>query len=438
MWSALVAGQEWQGEFRNKKKSGELFWEAASIAGVRGQADKITHYVAVKEEITQRKQLEEAHRRQERLAAVGQLAAGIAHDFNNILAAIALYSQIVGQSPEVGEKNRERMEVINQQVTHASKLIGQILDFSRQSVLERRPLSLVPLLKEQVNLLKRTLPENIAIELAVGPGDQMVNADPTRMQQMLTNLAVNARDAMPEGGRLRFSLETLPVGVCRTILAPKIDSSQCVRLIISDTGTGIPPSVLAHIFDPFYTTKAKGEGTGLGLAQVYGIVGQHHGHINVESQLAVGTVFTVYLPAAETLATELEQPSSSIIAHGRGETVLVVEDEATLRKALVTILAQWNYRVLEAENGEEALALLEAAKSRISLILSDVIMPKMGGVALFHAVKEQGLGMPVILITGHPMGSVLDELVAQGLIACLTKPLELDLLAQTIEQALTH
>ncbi len=436
MWDALTAGQEWRGEFRNKKKNGELYWEFASIAGVKDDNGAITHFVAVKEDISQRKQIEEQQMRQERLAAVGQLAAGIAHDFNNILAAIGLYAEIVGRSSELGEGSKKRIAVINQQVWHASRLIGQILDFSRRSVMERRPLDLRPLVKEQVSLLKRTLPESITVELACGPGELTVAADPTRMQQVLTNLAVNARDAMPNGGRLLVELD-------RVIDAPAAVRQQAsadayIRLRVSDTGTGIAPETLAHIFEPFFTTKAPGEGTGLGLAQIHGIVGQHQGHIDVASEVGSGTTFTVYLPALTMSAATPMEGDAIAVPQGHGERVLVVEDEAILRDALVTILEQWNYRVAEAADGHAALAQVESAAPPIDLIITDVVMPVLGGVGLVQTLRARGVAVPVILLSGHPLDRVAAELQGHGVVASLSKPPDLFQLAQVLTATLAN
>ena len=440
MWDTLIAGQEWRGEFHNKRKNGELYWEFASIVGVKGQSGEITHFVAVKEDITQRRQIEEEHRRQERLASVGQLAAGIAHDFNNILASISLYAQMVGRSEELSARNRERIQVVGQQVEHASRLIGQILDFSRRSVLERQPVDLLPMLKEQIKLLSRTLPENISIDFDHEPGEYMVQADPTRIQQMLTNLAVNARDAMPDGGRLGISLARLAVGADQPTADLNLSTGAWIRLAVSDTGVGIPASILHNIFDPFFTTKAPGEGTGLGLAQVHGIVGQHEGHIGVKSREGAGTVFTIYLPVLvlESQSAGVLPQDEGVIRLGRGERLLVVEDEATLRDGLASTLEAWNYRVAKAANGHEALALLHAQGGAFALILSDVVMPEMGGIALFGAIKEHGWQIPMILLSGHPKNSAIDEIGEQGLAAYFTKPVNLEKLAQTLSEVLAE
>jgi two-component system cell cycle sensor histidine kinase/response regulator CckA len=275
-----------------------------------------TGWVLVIRDVTQQRQIEQRVQQQERLAAVGQLAAGIAHDFNNIMAAIVLYAQMTTRMEGLPTVVWERMETIDQQARYATKLIQQILDFSRQAVLERRPLDLIPLLKEHVKLLKRTLPESIEVRLDYEPDEYAtpftVNADPTRMQQMVTNLALNARDAMPLGGQLCIGLERITVRLKESPLLPEMEPGDWVRLTMSDSGTGIPPDVLPHIFEPFFTTRAP-LGSGLGLAQVHGIVGQHGGRIDVDTQVGRGTTFTIYLPLysskPSSVPTRAESPA---------------------------------------------------------------------------------------------------------------------------------
>ncbi len=394
------------------------------------------HWVLVINDVTREREIRAQFQQQERLAAVGQLAAGIAHDFNNIMAAITLYAQMAARSESLPQRDRERMAVIDQQARHATRLIQQILDFSRRATLERQPLDLLPLLKEQVKLLKRTLPEHIGIELEYGQDEHTVNADPTRLQQMLTNLAVNARDAMLDGGTLRIGLQRVAVEDGQAPHLPEIEAGDWIRLTVSDTGTGIPADVVPHIFEPFFTTKGPGEGSGLGLAQVHGIVGQHGGRVDVASQVGEGTTFAIYLPALAVRPAESPPPDVAAAPRGRGEMVLVVEDEDAVRTALVASLEQLNYRTLEAANGEEALAVLERQGERVALVLSDVVMPGMGGMALFRTLRERGCRTPVILLTGHPIKKDLDELWAQGLSAWLTKPPHIEHLAQAVADAL--
>jgi nitrogen-specific signal transduction histidine kinase/CheY-like chemotaxis protein len=380
--------------------------------------------------------------RQERLAAVGQLAAGIAHDFNNIMAVIVLHAQLVSAASALSPRDRERLNTINTQARHATRLIEQILDFSRRSVLARQPLDLHPLLSEQSKLLRRTLPENIEVTFSAGGTASrdgmtyLVDADPTRLQQLVMNLAINARDAMPKGGELTLTLSSLTLEDAGVPPVPHLPPGQWVILEISDTGTGISPEVLDHMFEPFYTTKPAGQGTGLGLAQVHGIVGQHGGQIKVDTEVGQGTTFTIYLPALSTERVDVTDNAFGIAPEGRGETILMVEDSAALREALQEMLEGWRYHVLSAENGKAAIALLEELDGDVDLIVSDVVMPQMGGQALVSELRARGWQMPVILMSGHPQDIGIEALRAVGVHAWLPKPPDLAQLSTTIAAAL--
>lgn len=390
-------------------------------------------------DVTQQREAERYVRQQDKLAAVGQLAAGIAHDFNNIMATVVLYAQMSARDEGLPAKVRERMKTVNQQAQHATKLIRQILDFSRRTVLERRPLDLLPLLKEQVQLLERILPENIQVKLDYGRDEYTVRADLTGMQQMIMNLAVNARDAMPEGGELCLELRRMRVESRHEAPLPEMDTGEWVYVIVSDTGSGISADSLPYIFDPFFTTKALGEGTGLGLAQVHGIVGSHEGAIDVESHVGEGTTFTIYLPA---LPVHPLDPTISVLEEaqalpkGDGETILVVEDDVAVRGALVESLKLLDYRVREAANGHEALQVLDKCSTEISLILSDVVMPGMGGKALLYTLRERGLTVPVVMLTGHSVQGEMEELRTQGVADWLPKPPRLEQLSKVITRML--
>ncbi|MBN2393132.1 MAG: PAS domain S-box protein [Anaerolineae bacterium] len=364
-------------------------------------------WVLVTRDVTRQREIEKSNQHQEQLAAVGQLAAGIAHDFNNIMAAVVLYAQMTARDPQLPARVRERMQVINQQVGHAANLIQQILDFSRHSVLERQPLDLLPFVKEHVKLLQRTLPEHIEIRFEYTNDNYIVNVDPTRVQQVLTNLAVNARDAMPQGGILTICLEQITFADPADAPLMKVPPGGWVRMSVADTGTGIPPDILPHIFEPFFTTKAP-LGTGLGLSQVHGIVEAHEGHIDVKSTVGKGATFIIYWPLHTPEADiSPEIPSSVPVQNGHGETLLLVEDDTAVRMAIAESLIALDYQVLEATNGQEALSVIKEHRDTIALVVSDVVMPKMGGVALYHAIQEQGIDIPVILLTGHPLNGEL-------------------------------
>ena len=395
------------------------------------------NWVLVLRDVTQEREARQRALQGERLAAVGQLAAGIAHDFNNILAIIALDARLAMAASDRVADVRARLTTISGQAQRAADLVRQILDFSRQAVLERRPVALRPFLTEQVALLARTLPESIALEWADAEDDCTVSVDPTRLQQVVMNLAVNARDAMPAGGRLRFTLArvpALPSDLQPPAAAPD-EAAGWVRLTVADSGTGIPPEVLPRIFEPFFTTKGPGKGSGLGLSQIHGIVKQHGGEIGVTTQVGVGTTFTIYLPAlAESAATEAvvvadETPTAA------GQMILIVEDDPALRDALVDTVDLLGYRALSAVNGREALAVL-AQHREIALIMSDLVMPEMGGRALLQEVKQRGVTAPVVILSGHPLDDELASLQALGLAGWLLKPPDPEQLARLLAQAL--
>lgn len=384
-------------------------------------------------ELTAQQQLQ----RQERLAAIGQLAAGIAHDFNNIMSVITVYAQLLEAMPDLNDRARERLQIIDRQAMRATDMIRQILDFSRRSVIERQTFDLLPLLIEQSKLLERTLPENIEIGLAHSAGPFVVHADPTRLAQVIMNLSINARDAMPEGGKLTFELDTMATTSVKSTPLPNMGVGEWVRLEIADTGIGMAPAILQHIFEPFYTTKEPGHGTGLGLPQVHGIIGQHGGHIGVESQEGAGTRLTIYLPAIPVVTAE--QPTAhapSNLPHGHGEAILLVEDEPVLRESIADLLVLWSYRVVKAANGQEALDILAANAESVALVLTDVVMPVMGGIGLLKQMRQRGLKTPVVIITGHPLRDELEGLRQLGLAAWLNKPPSTTQLAHTLAQVL--
>jgi signal transduction histidine kinase len=394
-------------------------------------------WVMVIRDVSHEREIQRRLQQQDRLAAVGQMAAGIAHDFNNILAVILLYSEMVLNLPDLNPRVRERMLIIAQQCRRASELIQQILDFSRKSVLERQAMDLLPFLKEQVKMLERTLPENIKIELQAQLDLYIVDADPTRIQQAILNLAVNARDAMPDGGALTIQLSNMtgkPAIQCVT--CGQVIEGDWICITVHDNGQGIDPKDLPYIFEPFFTTKEPGEGTGLGLAQVYGIAKSHGGHIQVSSSPAEGTGFSIFLPASPVQRPRFPNTEPFVLVRGSGQTLLVVEDESATRQALKDGLTLINYQVAVAPDGLQALSYLNEHPGEVQLVLTDVVMPEMGGIELLHAIRDRGLKIPVILMTGHPLQDELSGLKDAGLTAWMQKPPRLKQLSHMIGQAL--
>lgn len=416
-------------------KSGARIFEviARPILSSRGPDQR---WVMVIRDVTFEREIQHRAQQQERLAAVGQLAAGIAHDFNNILAVIVLYADMASGMPDLQPKLRERLQTITLQARRASDLIQQILDFSRKLVLERRYLDLLPFIKEQVKLFERTLPENIKIDLNYLPGEYPVEVDPTRMQQAIMNLVVNARDAMPEGGNLKITLHrTLPEEKFHCTTCGEISAGAWMCIAIEDSGVGISVEDLPHIFEPFFTTKTPGQGTGLGLSQVYGIIKEHGGHISVKSHSGEGTTISLYMPVSQEKRPQTQDSDVRVYQRGHGQVILVVEDEPATRQALIDGLTLLNYRIVPATDGAEALEYICQRQNRVDLVLSDVVMPEMGGVALFRAIRDMGLSIPVVLMTGHPLHQEMENLKAEGLDGWLVKPPRLKQLAQIIAQA---
>lgn len=393
-------------------------------------------WVMVLRDVTQEYENQQNIHRQERLAGIGQMAAGIAHDFNNIIAVIMLYSQMSLRQPDLSDKIRERLTIIAEQGQRASELITQILDFSRSAVLDLRPLDMLPLLKETVKLWQRILPEDIRVELNYQTDTYTVNADPTRIQQVLMNLAVNARDAMPNGGTL--SVELLHLHVTDRATAPLADLNpgEWIHINIADTGDGIPDDVLPHIFEPFFTTKSPGKGAGLGLAQVYGIVTHHQGYIDVHTQIGAGTVFALYLPALRTAHQLDEVALQDTLPLGHEETILVVEDNLATREALCRSLEMLNYRTLEAVNGKEALEQLAEHRADIALVLTDLVMPVMGGKALAQALYQQAPDLDIVVMSGHPLDPDTGIRITESVRDWIHKPPSLEHLAETLARVL--
>ena len=375
---------------------------------------------------------------QERLAAVGQLAAGIAHDFNNILASIAIYTEIIIRAPDLPANLKKRLTTIAEQVDNAADLVQQILDFGRQAVMERRAIALMPFLEKTVALLKRTFPENIEIKLTCQPGDHAVCVDPARVQQAILNLAFNARDAMPDGGTIHviISRSIFPESV-RCITCGRILEGKWVQVAVNDTGGGISPDTLPHIFEPFFTTRAPA-GSGLGLSQVYGIMKQHDGHINVETTLDQGSTFSLYFPSIEMEQPEADDPIHPISHQKHHATILVVEDDVTIRTALVDVLEMLEYHTLEAVNGADALEIFEQYGGKISLVLSDWVMPRLGGVALVEALKKLQDEVKVLMLTGHPLSESAKQSVSDSVVGWLHKPIRLEQLEEAVAKALRN
>jgi len=394
-------------------------------------------WVLVLRDITESRKQQQYIQAQERLAMVGQMAAGIAHDFNNIMTVINLYTQMLVKAPDLNSDQTARLETILQQSKLAANLISQILDFSRLADVQRRPVHLLPFLKELAKLLRRTLPENIVLTLDYAEGEYVISADLTRVQQAVMNLVVNARDAMPNGGKLRLNLREIEVTEGEKRPLPDIPPGKWVCLQVSDTGLGIPPDALRRIFEPLFTTKERGKGTGLGLSQVHGIVKQHQGYIGVESVVDEGATFSLYfplLPEAVDFQPELTDVSAM---RGSGQTILVVEDEEITREAICAILETFNYRTIASADGEEALRLFDYFGPEIALVLSDMVMPGITGAELYTRLREIQPDVKMLIITGYPFAEEDRVALRGGIIGWIQKPFDVEQIVAAIQEALT-
>ena len=370
---------------------------------------------------------------QERLAAVGELAAGIAHDFNNMLQGISGYVELALLETDVKESTAKYLNNIFSLVDHATRLIRQILDFSRKAIMESIHLSLGSYIKEAINLLQRIIPENIKLRFVASPGSDWVYGDPTRIEQAIMNLVINARDAMPGGGELKIAISPFITEADKPAPYPNMPASQWVMVEVTDTGCGIPPENLPHIFAPFFTTKERGKGTGLGLSQVYGIVKQHGGYIIADSEVGKGTKFAIYLPASKEVKDEGEEAAMGL-QRGNNELILLAEDDPTILLVNQARLEYLGYRVLTATDGKKALEIFDQSKGAIDLVISDIVMPEIEGITLFRELQKRSPNVKMVLVTGYPMEGN-QEIMNLG-VKIIQKPFSKEKLSQVVRQVI--
>jgi PAS domain S-box-containing protein len=402
-----------------------LILRDGAILGVQGIA----------RDVTERKRLEWQLGQSQKMEAVGQLAGGIAHDFNNLLTAILGNAQLAQLSPPPTPDLRECLGEISGAAQRAAALTRQLLVFSRQEQIDRRPVNLAATLGDFMRMLRRIIGEHIDVRLTVAPGVPAVMADPAQIEQVALNLAVNARDAMPDGGRLVIEVDHVMLEQPHGTSTASISPGRYVRLRFTDTGIGIQHDVRQRIFEPFFTTKPVGEGTGLGLAVVYGIVRQHEGVIDVASEPGNGTRFTIHLPAIESAVPGVVKPPPGIVEGGR-ETILVAEDEDALRRLTERLLTGLGYEVIVAENGAQALTLFEQQRDHIDLLLLDIVMPGKGGRDVYAAVRSSGSDVPVVFMTGYSADVAPHALGTDTGCRVLYKPYDLNELATVVREVL--
>jgi len=360
--------------------------------------------IVVARDISERKKLEEQYRQAQKMEAVGRLAGGIAHDFNNLMQAILGYINLLDRRLPLGDPNHEAVEQIQKSLAHANSLTRQLLAFSRKQVLKPKLLPLNTAVSDMNHLLQRVLGETIQLKMKLAAPVPWIRADPGQMEHLILNLAINARDAMPQGGTLDIETRNADFREETTLASGRLAAGPYAVLRISDTGCGMTPEVQAHLFEPFFTTKESGKGTGLGLSNVYGVVKQSGGEITVTSQTGRGTTFEIYLPRFDGSVAEKESPQAAPARTRGTETVLLVEDEELVRLMLVEVLKAADYRVLDARHGADALELAERHQGPIDLLVTDMTMPGFSGSELARRLAVPRPNMRVLFISGYTDG----------------------------------
>jgi PAS domain S-box-containing protein len=437
LWQTITSGGEWRGELRNCKKNGELFWEDASISSILDERGRITHFLAVKEDITARKALEAQYAQSQKMEAIGRLAGGVAHDFNNLLTVISGYTSLLLRDAARDSRPGMALAEIEAASKRAAALTQQLLAFGRRQVLQPRPLNLAAIVSEVETLLRRVIGEDVVFSTSGSPDLGTIVADPGQIEQVLLNLTVNARDAMPGGGRLEIETSNATVSEQAARAMPGLLPGEYVLLSVSDTGLGIPPEVLPHVFEPFFTTKEKGKGTGLGLATVYGIVKQSGGGIYADTEVGRGTTFRIYLPHVPEAAGEAPVAGNQAAVPRGSETILLVEDEGGVRNIVGRLLEDFGYHVISLSDPLEAIARMAGAGADgVALVLTDVVMPHMDGRTLSLRLREARPGLKILLMTGYMPDEALQAGGSGDGTPLLQKPFRPEQLARKVREVL--
>jgi len=438
MWKTILAGKVFRGILVNRKKNGDLYYVEESICPVRDADGQITHFISNGRDLTERLRLEAQLLQAQKMDAIGRLAGGVAHDFNNLLTIITSYAELALDAVPADSPLESKIQEVLLAAKRAAELTRQLLAFSRKQPQALRVMELNPVIAAISKTLPRLIGEDIEFTFTPGKGLGPVRIDPVQIEQILMNLSANARDAMPQGGHLQ--IETSYVHLDSGYIHQKpavIPVGSYDVITVSDNGSGIPREDIPHVFEPFYTTKPAGKGTGLGLATVHGIVKQNKGFIWVYSEANSGTVFKIYLPCAQGSNRSAEQTiSRNPGVEGGTETLLLVEDEPAVRRASAEFLRLQGYDILEAKDGREALSVAKQHKSIIHLLVTDVVMPNMSGGELAKQLAQLLPAMKFLFVSGYAGKTILDHKVVDLETNFLQKPYSLKQLSAKIRSAL--
>lgn len=433
-------------EYRAIASTGEVVW-IRDVVTVMTAENSSRELVGFMMDITERKRLEQQLLQSQKMEAIGRLAGGVAHDFNNLLMVVLGNAEFGLRDIKPGERGHEELLQIETAAIQARELTTQLLTFSKKHAIEPKLVQLNRLILDQTRLLKRVIGEHIHIETHLDADLSPVMADPAQIQQVLMNLTVNARDAMPKGGRLTIATRNFVADerwlyetAAQEGHADSHAAKNFVQMSVSDTGVGMDEETRAHVFEPFYTTRGVGQGTGLGLAVAYGIVKRHHGVIQIESQRQKGATFHIFLPAVTLPASERVNTRTKETIPGGWETILVVEDEDAVLKVTGRILSGLGYRVLTARSGKEGLSVFQQQSNTIDLVIIDVVMPEMSGIDTYKALNLMSPDLPVIFVTGYDVHSAIPGLSSaeQESYVVLQKPFTKETLGKKVREVLTQ
>lgn len=431
----LEAADEWKAESRHTTRSGERIIVESRWTLVKNDAGEPDYYLIINTDITEKKRTEEHLLRAQRMESIGTLAGGIAHDLNNILSPIMMAADMMRTNPD-GDTTRW-VGMIKENAERGADLIKQVLTFARGMAGERITVNLKHLIKEIVSVLKETLPRSIKLVYEIEPELWTISADPTQIHQVLMNVCLNARDAMPDGGTLTIQAGNVVIDDNYARMNIDARAGSYLLLTVTDSGTGMSTDVINRIFDPFFTTKDVGKGTGLGLATTMTIVKSHDGFINVYSEPTKGTKFSIYLPSAEEHAARTTTADGSRTARGNGEMILVVDDEESIREVAAATLAANGYRTVTAADGREAMDIYEANKDDIAAVLTDMAMPNMDGAAMIAELRKIDPKLNIIAMSGMIHENQTVDLQKLGVEKLLPKPFTAEKLLTTLAEVLS-
>ena len=424
-------------EVRWKRKDGSVITVRLRGRGVPQAGSSAEVLEVMAEDVTERRALEEQFRQSQKMEAVGRLAGGIAHDFNNLLMVISGYTEVLLEKTPRESSLYPKMAAVQQATDRASSLIHQLLAFSRKQVMELKVVDVNTIVEDIERLLRPLIGETVELKTQLANDPGRARADAGQIEQVLMNLVVNAKDAMPKGGTITLRTSDIRLDAEARREYGSIRPGPYVMISVSDTGCGMDSETQSRVFEPFFTTKEKGKGTGLGLSTVYGIIKQISGYVFVQSEPGRGSTFTIYLPRVEEAAESNARPQGDARAVGGNETILLVEDEESVRQLVSETLTAKGYRVLEAERGEAALKMASEAKEPIHLLITDVIMPGIGGRELAQKLCASAPALKVLFLSGYTEDAIVHEGVLEPGTAFLQKPFTLQVLVRKVKETLS-